>query len=65
MIESQIKKKVASWRWRMVKSCGNVKKFCEASGWAQSQISDWLTGAKTPNPASVDAVEADLKRLGV
>jgi hypothetical protein len=65
MTKAQIQKKVASWKWRMIKACGTVAMFCEATNRSHPQMSEWLTGRKPPKPESVAAVEADLEKLGV
>lgn len=64
-MSKDVNKKVQSWRWRTVKACGTMEKFCEATGRTQSQLSDWLNGKKTPTQESIDAMETDLKALGV
>lgn len=63
-VKKPVPKKVQSWRWRTVKACGTMEKFCEETGRSQSQLSEWLNGTKAPTPESIEAMENDLKRLG-
>ena len=63
-MEKSVSKKVQSWRWRTVKACGTMEKFCEETGRPQSQLSEWLNGKKTPTQDSIDSMEKDLKARG-
>lgn len=63
-MNNPVSKKVASWRWRMVKACGSMKNFCDETKRAQSQVSEWVNGVKTPEPESIEAMETDLKARG-
>lgn len=56
---------VQSWRWRIIKAGLTMERFAINTGRRQSQMSDWVRGHKKPKPESIDAVEKDLKNLGV
>ncbi len=56
---------VQSWRWRIVKAGLTMERFAESTGRTQAQFSDWVRGVKQPKPESIEAVERDLKKLGV
>lgn len=63
-MSKDVNKKVQSWRWRMVKASGSMRKFCEETQRAQSQVSEWINNVKVPEPESIEAMERDLKARG-
>lgn len=64
-MNDDVREKISSWRWRMVKSAGSVRAFCEAHGLNQPSVSLWMSGRVNPFPHNVDKVEAALRKDGV
>jgi len=61
----QKNKMIDSWRWRIAKAGHTVKSFASATGRNKNQIYNWLNGWANPSAKSIEAMEKDLKDMGV
>lgn len=53
---------VDTWRWRIVKQYGTLKKFCEDNNVSQQVLSAWVNGKKHPSDKSIDRIEKLIKK---
>ena len=56
---------ISTWKWRIVKAGLTQADFCKRFNLTNSQLSEWLTGKKSPKDHNIEKIESYLKELGV